>query len=147
MSGSIRWNFGLGVLGFFITFLASLSSNLMTTSLVRGAIAFVIWFGLAFAIRWVVGELTQPNRHADGGTSVFEGIESDRGSNVDITTPDETESLHNLLKDNSVADPAEKSEANEQQTGFEPLAPPKLVSKTPLKDEQLAQAVRYMKDK
>ncbi|WP_245596027.1 hypothetical protein [Paenibacillus taiwanensis] len=147
MRGSIRWNFGLGVLGFFITFLASLSSNLLMTSVVRGAIAFVIWFGLAFVIRWVAGELTQPNRHANGEQARFEGIESERGSNVDITTPDETESLHNLLKETPVSDEASKTEEKDRQTGFEPLAPPKLVSKTPLKDEQLAEAVRYMKDK
>lgn len=39
--GSLRINLWSGVVGFILTFVLSVGSNLLTTSLIRGLIAFV----------------------------------------------------------------------------------------------------------
>lgn len=53
--GSLRINLWSGVVGFILTFVLSVGSNLLTTSLIRGLIAFVFWFLLAFVLRWTLG--------------------------------------------------------------------------------------------
>ncbi|MDO7905808.1 hypothetical protein Q5741_05185 [Paenibacillus sp. JX-17] len=139
LKGSLRINFWSGLIGFVLTFLVSAASNLLTTSLIRGLIAFAIWFVLAFALRWVLA-MTM-NEEADA-SAAMDGNASSRdeqvGTKLNLTTPDESEDLNELLK--------QKPEVLEgDQNGFAPLNPPKLVStKDP---EELAKAVRHLTDK
>ncbi|MDP4097518.1 hypothetical protein OIN60_12125 [Paenibacillus sp. P96] len=138
--GSLRINLWSGVVGFTLTFLLSLNSNLLTTSLIRGLIASAVWFLFAFAVRFVLGMLTQPEKpvSADPRVDRHAGQGEGLGSRLDLTTPDESEELNDLL--NPMPDSEQLKSAD-----FKPLDPPKLVtSKDP---EELAKAVRHLTDK
>ncbi|MGR6762447.1 hypothetical protein [Paenibacillus polymyxa] len=134
--GSLRINLWSGVVGFILTFVLSVGSNLLTTSLIRGLIAFVFWFLLAFVLRWTLGVVARPDlsNAQDRASSQVDGV----GGNLDLTTPDENENLNELLK-------PKPEQTDEGNNGFAPLNPPKLVSnKDP---EELAKAVRHLTDK
>ncbi|MFB5266594.1 hypothetical protein ACE41H_07320 [Paenibacillus enshidis] len=138
--GSLRMNLWSGAVGFVLTFLLSLNSNLLVTSLIRGLIASAVWFLLAFAVRFALGILTRPEKPA----SVYPQSDSNAGqgkglgSHLDLTTPDEGGDLNDLLKPKPDSEPL-------QPADFKPLNPPKLVtSKDP---EELAKAVRHLTDK
>jgi hypothetical protein len=138
--GSLRINLWSGAVGFVLTFLLSLNSNLLTTSLIRGLIASAVWFLLAFAVRFVLGFLTQPEHPASAYSQANSGaVPGDGlGSHLDLTTPDESQDLNDLLKPQPDSDPSKAAD-------FKPLNPPKLVtSKEP---EELAKAVRHLTDK
>ncbi|KOS03984.1 MULTISPECIES: hypothetical protein [Paenibacillus] len=134
--GSLRINLWSGVVGFILTFVLSVGSNLLTTSLIRGLIAFVFWFLLAFVLRWTLGVVARPDlgNAQSRASSQVDGV----GGNLDLTTPDENENLNELLK-------PKPEQTDEGKNGFAPLNPPKLVSnKDP---EELAKAVRHLTDK
>ncbi|BFH68018.1 hypothetical protein J27TS7_38390 [Paenibacillus dendritiformis] len=143
MRGTIRWNFIVGIVGFVITLLLSWSGNLWTTSLIRAAIAFAAWFALGFAIRFAAGVLGEPGAQAASPAPNGE----DKGNLVDMTTPDESDMLHEMLRTMSNEEkPTERED--DDGTAFQPLNPPKLVTKEPLPDAgQLAQAVRHLTQK
>src|SRR5688572_6704368 len=94
--GSLRINLWSGVVGFILTFVLSVGSNLLTTSLIRGLIAFVFWFLLAFVLRWTLGVVARPDlgNAQSRASSQVDGV----GGNLDLTTPDENENLNELLK-------------------------------------------------
>ncbi|MBN3526216.1 hypothetical protein [Paenibacillus apiarius] len=141
MIGTIRWNFIFGAVGFVITFFSSWSNNVWTTSIIRGIIAFCIWFALGFALRFIAGILQQPQQEQ---SSVQET--ADKGQTVDMTTPDESDMLHDLL----LTKPSEEKQADREDdngSAFQPLNPPKLVTKPQMDAEQLAQAVRHLTQK
>ncbi|MEC0183366.1 hypothetical protein P4H61_17895 [Paenibacillus peoriae] len=134
--GSLRINLWSGVVGFCLTFVLSVGSNLLTTSLIRGLIAFVFWFLLAFVLRWTLGVVARPDlgNAQSRASSQVDGV----GENLDLTTPDENENLNELLK-------PKPEQTDGGDPGFAPLNPPKLVSnKDP---EELAKAVRHLTDK
>jgi len=134
--GSLRINLWSGVVGFILTFVLSVGSNLLTTSLIRGLIAFVFWFLLAFVLRWTLGVVARPDlgNAQSRASSQVDGV----GGNLDLTTPDENEDLNELLK-------PKPEQTDEGNNDFAPLNPPKLVSnKDP---EELAKAVRHLTDK
>lgn len=134
--GSFRINLWSGVVGFILTFVLSVGSNLLTTSLIRGLIAFAFWFLLAFALRWTLGVIAQPDlgNAQSRASSRVDGV----GENLDLTTPDENENLNELLKPKP-----EQTDGGDH--GFAPLNPPKLVSNK--NSEELAKAVRHLTDK
>lgn len=134
--GSLRINLWSGVVGSILTFVLSVGSNLLTTSLIRGLIAFVFWFLLAFVLRWTLGVVARPDlgNAQSRASSQVDGV----GKNLDLTTPDENENLNDLLK-------PKPEQTDVGDNGFAPLNPPKLVSnKNP---EELAKAVRHLTDK
>lgn len=137
MRGTIRFNLVAGVIGLVVTFLLSFSNNLFLTSLMRAATAFVIWFLLAFALRWVLTFVTTEHHDVHLGVDDINLTSDERGKQLDLTTPDETDELNDLLKPKPV-------QSNELQE-FTRLDPPKLVStKDP---EELAKAVRHLTEK
>nr|WP_167360625.1 hypothetical protein [Paenibacillus typhae] len=125
-----------GLIGFVFTFLTNYGHNLLGTSLIRGIYGFILWFVLAFFLRWVLGFIVKQS--APGGNSGEQGGGNEAlGTKFDLSTPDEDEELIDLLKQK----PPEESGSSE---GFTPLQPPKLVS---MKDpEELAKAVRHLKE-
>ena len=136
MKGNLRFNLVFGVIGFIWTLLFSLTNNLFMTSVIRGLVSFVAWFLLAFLLRWVWTVISSPQEHA----SPQGGKEEDKqtGNRLDLTTPDESDELNELLK-------PKPDQSNENGNGFTPLNPPKLVStKDP---EELAKAVRHLTEK
>ena len=58
MLGTIWINIGLGLLAFVVTFVAAGAGNVWLVSLVRAGIAFVVFFIVAFPIRWVIALIT-----------------------------------------------------------------------------------------
>ncbi|WP_223066795.1 hypothetical protein [Paenibacillus caui] len=138
MAGKIHFNWLFGGIGFILTFIVSSAHNLLMTSLIRSLIAFVIWFLLAFAIRWIISlPFTNPSSK-EQEISRKQGAE-EIGSRVDLTTPDESEAISDLLKPSEQASPADQGPAV-----FEPLNPPRLVKTTDRNPEELAKAVRHL---
>lgn len=57
MSRKIVVNIIVGAIGFLFTFFVNYGHNLLGTSLIRASFGFIIWFVLAFLLRWVLGLL------------------------------------------------------------------------------------------
>jgi hypothetical protein len=138
MIGTIRWNVTLGSLGFGLTFLSSLASNLFITTMVRSIYGFLILFIVAFLIRWLLGTVVGLK---EIGKPLQPKEDTSKGKNVDMLTPTEDQSLQELLKQNM-----EKPMENvAEDIPFSPLKPPKLVSKIREENpEDLATAVRRL---
>ncbi|WP_239716158.1 hypothetical protein [Paenibacillus sp. 19GGS1-52] len=137
MIGNIVINLIFGLLGFIFTFFINYGNNLLLTSFIRGILGFIIWFVLAFLLRWVLGSIVQQNLPPIDSDSNNEVGDEELGSQLDISTPNEDEELINLLK-------PQPGQGSGKSDGFTPLQPPKLVS---LKDpEELAKAVRHLKE-
>lgn len=137
--GSIVINWICGLVGFAFTFLISLQNNLLLTSLFRGLLGFILWFVLAFVLRWVLGFIVNQSENMDK-TSSSDGDQGERGTRVDLSTPDVDDELKDLLKPK----PGPTDQGIQGNSEFKPLQPPKLVT---MKDpEELAKAVRHLKD-
>lgn len=131
MTGTIRWNFIFGIIGFILIVIISMNNNVLSTSLIRGLYSFVILFVFCFAIRWALGTFGEPDHTPD-----LHMDDEFTGNNVNAVTPDEEASLNQLLKEN-LASPIGGS--------FSPLVPPKLTTKEQqLPMEQLTEVVRYL---
>ncbi|ANS74022.1 hypothetical protein AWM70_05090 [Paenibacillus yonginensis] len=138
MAGKMLFNWLFGGVGLILTFLVSSSHNLFITSLIRSLIAFVIWFLLAFAIRWMLGLSKADPVSLEERASGSE--EAEKGLRVDLTTPDEQEAINDMLKPSGT-----KASENSQGTAaFEPLKPPRLVKTADRDPEELAKAVRHL---
>lgn len=140
MAGKMRYFLLLGFIGFLITFAASAGNNLFSTSLIRGLIAFVVWIVLAYAATWMVGFLKEQPKEAGTKYEEMTITEAGKGGNLDLTTPDESDELNELLKHSS------DEPGNTQD--FTPLNPPRLVKTPDDKDpEELAKVVRHLTEK
>lgn len=145
MKGTIRVNLIFALIGFIITFLFAVRTNLPVTSLIRGGLGALVWFLLAFPFRIVFGALEPlPKENQGSGSSAPAVPDEDvRGSRLDMVTPDESDELNDLLKPD-----ADKTRLTEERTGqangFQPLNPPKLVSTQDNDPEELAKAVRHL---
>ncbi|MFD1774397.1 hypothetical protein [Paenibacillus rhizophilus] len=136
MIGTILINFICGLVGFVFTFLFSMRNNLPLTSLFRGLTGFILWFVLAFALRWVLGLIVKQTANPDKPSDASDDNKETLGARLDISTPDEDEELKDLLKPKA-------GQGNQGNEEFKPLQPPQLVS---MKDpEELAKAVRHLK--
>ncbi|RCX21284.1 hypothetical protein DFP94_10230 [Fontibacillus phaseoli] len=139
MTGKIRYYFLIGFIGFLITYAVSAGNNLFTTSLMRGLIGFVVWFLLSFVGNWVINFLKEQESLPDVSELSAALQEQDKGSNLDLTTPDQSEELNDLLK---------QTPEDQLQAEFTPLEPPKLVKTIDDKDpEELAKVVRHLTEK
>jgi hypothetical protein len=130
MIGSIRWNIALGVFGFLLTFIFSITNNVFSTSFIHSLYSGIILFLVAFGFRWFFGTVFNetPNQ-----THI--------GNQLDLITPEESDEIHQLMRNDNETDP-EKSD-------FTPLNPPKLVSKGNLDNldpEELVKAIRHMSE-
>lgn len=143
MRGTIRWNYIFGAVGSIFALMVSWSNNVWTTSLLRAIIAFVIWFGLAYGVRFALGVLLSDH---EGKQPEFGASKNpNAGTMLDMTTPDEEDVLRDLLRPNGADS---KSNPVEDEGGsFQPLQPPKLVTKAQPDAEELAQAVRHFVQK
>lgn len=146
MKGTIRVNLIFALIGFVITFLFAIRSNLPLTSLTRGGIGALVWFLLAFLFRIVLGALEPlPKEKTGSGSLAADPVtgEEMRGARLDLVTPDESDELNDLLRPD-----ADKTRAagqqREQVNDFQPLNPPKLVSTQDKDPEELAKAVRHL---
>jgi hypothetical protein len=136
MIGTIRWNLTLGAIGFVFTFLLSVFNNLFLTTFVRSFYCFMILFIVGFIVRWLLGTLAGLNHMTVEADGDGQDAMNDKGSTVDFSTPDEQESLNQLLKQQ-----IDNPQAGES---FSPLEPPKLASKMEQNPEELAKALRRL---
>lgn len=136
MIGTWRLNVGFGAFGAILTLLFSLSNNPLGTTLQRSLYAFLVFAVIGFVVRLVLGQLLNPE-------AVLEGInssEEDRGAVLDLTTPDEGNSLSELMKEQWA------DGKDETVKGFQPLQPKRLVSLDNPNPEQVVQAIRRLTD-
>lgn len=131
MIGTILWNVVGGGIAFAGTFLLSIQSNLLTTSLLRGFYSFIIMFVLIFVVRFVIGLLLMPPQNSKELTTEEEASYQDEqshlGQKFDLVTPDEEMNTSQALESN-----------------FAPLNPPKLETKIEPDPMRVAQAVRHL---
>lgn len=136
MIGSWRWNAIAGGIGVALTLLFSLGSNPFLTTLTRCFYALILFGLLAYVVRFILGMLMLPPAAADTVAQPEEGV----GAALDLVTPDEGDELGQLLKENW-------SEGKQNDvSGFQPLAPKRLVSLDDTDPEKVAQAIRRMSD-
>ncbi|RKP55481.1 hypothetical protein D7Z26_09865 [Cohnella endophytica] len=138
MVGSWRLNVGFGGFGAILTFMFSLSNNPIGTTLTRSLYAFLAFAALAFVLRIVLGQLMNPA--AKVPISDPESVDDERGTKLDLTTPDEGESLSELMKEQWA------DGKGEPVKGFQPLQPKRVVSLDNPNPEEVVQAIRRLTD-
>jgi energy-coupling factor transporter transmembrane protein EcfT len=136
MMGTIRLNFIIAAISFIVTFIVSSLTNIWLTTLIRSCYSFIILFIVVFLLRWVLGTFAGFNNIAVNDNE----LDENKGTALDVTTPDEDAALNQMLKD--ALDP----NSPEAEPGFTPLNPPKLSSKVNLEPDELAQALRHMSE-
>jgi len=147
MYGSWRWNICFGLVGLVFVFLLGLANNPWSTSLVRGVYSFILFFILAYGVRYIIGSLIATD---ETKAEVNEEVKEDvAGSNIDYVTPDGDEDLNSILREQMAQGKAVKEEEpiNTQDTKaaqFQPLTPKKLVSTDKMQAEDLTRAVRHL---
>ncbi|GIP14572.1 hypothetical protein J40TS1_02140 [Paenibacillus montaniterrae] len=147
MYGSWRWNLSFGIFGLIIVFLIGMINNPWTTSLLRGGYAFVLFFLLAFVVRYIMASLLAPS--PERAAAEQEMVEEElAGSNIDYVTPDGEEDLNAVLREQMAQGKVEKAEPapvqDEKAAQFQPLKPKKLVSTENMQAEDLTRAVRHL---
>lgn len=140
MIGSWRWNVACGAGGALLTFLISLGSNLFLTSLIRAFYAFVIFFLITYAIRWLISQLLHPMAEHSGG----EAPADEAGTVLDMITPPEDEELTQLMKENWSDGKSRVIKADSAAAEFQPLQPKKLVTLDQTDPDQVVQAIRRL---
>ncbi|UVI32522.1 hypothetical protein [Paenibacillus spongiae] len=140
MIGTWRWNAVLGICGGLLTFIFSLSSNGLTITAMRFVYAFAVFFALAYLFRAVLALILRTpavTMREEEAPDVTE----EKGSLVDLSTPDESDELSGMLKLQLEGKP--KAE-NQQPALFKPLQPEKLVSTPNKEPDELAKAIRHL---
>ncbi|GIQ62433.1 hypothetical protein PACILC2_10010 [Paenibacillus cisolokensis] len=94
MTGTWRWNIVLGFVAAIPTFLVSYASNPLGVSGIRAVYAFTAMFVLSFALRAMLGMALRPPVLRDEAGAA----EENKGGQLDLTTPDETDDLNGMLK-------------------------------------------------
>ncbi|BBI34414.1 hypothetical protein [Cohnella abietis] len=137
MVGSWRLNIGFGVFGAILTFLFSLSNNPIGTTCIRSFYAFLVFAAIAFVVRLVFGQLMNPVKKMEA----IDAPEEDRGTVLDISTPDDGDSLSEMMKEQWAEGKGETA-----ASGFEPLQPTRLVSLDNPNPQEVVQAIRRLTD-
>lgn len=140
MIGTWRWNVGLGLFGGVLTLLFSLGSNGLEVTVLRSVYAFIAFFALAFLFRILLAASLRGNIR-EAGEEPGKSMDENKGSTLYVSTPDETDQLHDMLK--MQLDGNVKTDTVEQAP-FQPLTPPKLVSTQNKEPEELAKAIRHL---
>ncbi|MBJ6363402.1 hypothetical protein ACFOQM_19460 [Paenibacillus sp. GCM10012307] len=136
MLGSIKWNIGIAVLGCGLTFAFSIGNNGISITLLRSLYALAASFVLAYGLRYLLYVLSPAVDGVQGGS------EEEKGSNLDMATPDDGEDIHRLLQQQLGGEKEEEAE----HLPFQPLAPPRMMSVKDKSPDELAEAVRHLKE-
>lgn len=136
MAGKMKACILFGFIGFLITYAVSAGNNMFMTSLFRGMLAFAVWFLLSYVGIWVYNFLKEQEVKEDD--EVISAIlqAQGKGGNLDLTTPDQSDELNDLLKQ----PPGDSSQIHD----FAPLNPPKLTKIDDKDPEELAKVVRHL---
>jgi hypothetical protein len=136
MIGSWRLNVGFGGFGALLTFIFSLSNNPFGTTFLGSIYAFLVFAALAFLIRFVLGQLMNPAIKPGASNTT----EEERGAVLDLMTPDEGDSLSELMKEQWA------DSKGEAPYGFQPLQTKRLVSLDNADPEEVVKAIRRLTD-
>ncbi|WEK56167.1 MAG: hypothetical protein P0Y55_09000 [Candidatus Cohnella colombiensis] len=136
MIGATRLKVGFGAICAFITFIFSLSNNPFGTTLLRTIYAWVAFTVIAFVVSHLLTLLLNPTSTKQT-TNVSD---EERGTVLDLVTPDESNELSDLMKERW-ADSKE-----EQPVDFQPLQPKRLVSLDNPNPEDVVQTIRRLTD-
>lgn len=134
MIGTLRFNFYVAAAAFLITFLFSVTHNIIVTTLLRSLYSFVLVFALTFVVRYVLGTIVGLKHMTTAAEDGEAADEAHKGNRFDAVTPNDESDLHQMLKPGGGGEAAE----------FAPLKPPKLSSKATQNPDELAQALRRM---
>jgi hypothetical protein len=110
MVGSWVWNAISGVVGMFFAFFGAILNNPLITSLERAIYGFVVAFLMMFGVRWFIGTFLGLKSPVDSEELIFSdstnsiSSTSSTGGNFDAETPDELDSLRQLIRDSVVGD-------------------------------------------
>ncbi|RED66052.1 hypothetical protein [Cohnella lupini] len=137
MIGSWRLNVAFGGFGGILTFLISLSNNPLSTTLMRSLYAFLVFTAIAFVVRFVLSQLLSPVRRTE---TIESSLDNERGAALDLMTPDDGESLSEMMKEQWADGKGEPIK------GFQPLQPKRLVSLDNPNPEEVVQAIRRLTD-
>ncbi|XID95106.1 hypothetical protein ACF3MZ_11570 [Paenibacillaceae bacterium WGS1546] len=138
---AVSWRFviGFGAFGALLTMAFSLSSNPFGTTMLRSLYALLAFSGLGLLAKLALGALLNPGAR---GAAALEPNpdEQERGSMLDLSTPDEEEALSEMLKRQWAEGKAEPI------ADFQPLQPKRVVSLDHPNPEEVAQAIRRLTD-
>lgn len=133
MIGSFRWNLYAGAIGLIGTFLMSFSQNVLSTALLQSFYSFAFLFFFTFLVRWILKILISASgANADRNTSQEERTDAHKGQSVDYSTPAD-DPLFNR-----------DAPAEDDESAFAPLNPPKLSTKLDQEPEEFVKAIRRM---
>ncbi|MDR7315980.1 hypothetical protein [Brevibacillus nitrificans] len=124
MKGTLWINSGLGILAFVVTLATAWASNVWLVSLERAGVAFIVFFLVAFPLRWIISKVTQPST-----LSAIEGEDAPQnGAASPVREPED-----------------QQSEASEES--FAPLAVSQMERIRPIEDPTtVAEVVRRLTD-
>lgn len=147
MIGSWRWNVGFGLIGAILTVIFSVSNNMINVVLLRSLYAFLSFYVVAYAIRFVLAQIIKPPSLTLAGQ-----ITDEKGGQLDLVTPPQTDDLNDLLK-SQISEQSEQQDAEkavkaekelQKQAEFKPLDPPQFVSSKNTEPEELVKAIRHL---
>jgi hypothetical protein len=87
--GSLRWNVSLGIFAMIVTWIFSWGNNLLSTSLIRALMAFVVFFTAAYVFRYFLSFLLCLNSPSESIDLDSLDKQEGKGVNVDLVTPDD----------------------------------------------------------
>ncbi|GED29038.1 hypothetical protein [Brevibacillus centrosporus] len=124
MKGTLWINSGLGILAFVVTLATAWASNVWLVSLERAGVAFILFFLVAFPVRWIISKVTQP---------------------LALSTMEEEDALQNGAASPVRETEDQQSEASEES--FAPLAVSQMERIRPIEDPTtVAEVVRRLTD-
>jgi len=144
MIGTWRWNIAFALIGGLLTLLFSLESNGFSIAMLRSFYAFVAFFVIAYLFRAAIGAILRPSsapRNEVMDIDAEDRAAGEKGHVVNLSTPDESDELGEMLKQQLNEPHAKKQETTAE---FKPLQPEKLISKTNKAPAELAEAVRHL---
>jgi hypothetical protein len=135
-----KWTLVFGAAGAVLVILLSAWRNPPETILLRSLIAFCAFTAIAFAVRFALLNFlaSEPGRGEDE--------DRDLGRLVDVTVPDEGESITRMIQQQWLESKPAETGSNEDKVEFKPLEPKRLTTLDRLDPEKIAGAIRHMTD-
>jgi hypothetical protein len=93
--GSLRWNINLGIFAMIVTGISSWGNNLLSTTVIRALIAFVVFFIVTYIFRMFISFLLDMDSHSDPADQSIQENNTGKGTKVDWVTPNDDSTLLN----------------------------------------------------
>jgi hypothetical protein len=105
MVGTWLINVILGFLGFILVFFSAFTNNGFTTSLIRGLIAYVSFFLIAYLFRWMINFIiSDPKGNTNSSETLKNGLDStsdvqELAKSMDKLSTEDSELVSKYIKD------------------------------------------------